>query len=95
MALNRECTAVPYIVGRMIAIVEHYAKDKFGPGTLANMFTHPSHGVSVFMRYVDKTDVYFNDIKKIQLPTTMSNEIEKSQIWVGYYHQKAAYDNAI
>ena len=93
MALDRTNRDMPYISGRMIAIAEHYAGNKFGPGTLSTMFTNPAHGVDVWRRYIDKTDEYYQELADIQLPVTTKNEVEKGQIWVGYYHQKAAYDD--
>ncbi len=91
MALDRNNLALPYVTGRMIAICEHYAGGKFGPGTLTTMFSHPQHGVDVWRRYIDKNDEYYWELKEIALPVTTKNEMEKSQVWVGYYHQKAAY----
>ena len=91
MALDRNNRTMPYVSGRMIAIAEHYAGDKFGPGTLSTMFTHPNLGVHTWLRYIDKNDEYYQELADIQLPDTTPNEIEKSQVWVGYYHQKAAY----
>lgn len=93
MALDRNCRAIPYIAGRMIAITEHYAGKKFGPNTLSNMFTHPAHGIDVFRRYIDENDEYYQELNDVEIPVTITNEVEKGQIWVGYYHQKAAYDD--
>lgn len=93
MALDRTNRAMPYVTGRMIAIVEHYAGEKFGPNTLPSMFTHPAHGVEAFFRYIDTDDEYYKELKDIDLPITTKNEIEKGQAWIGYYHQKAEYNN--
>ena len=93
MALDRTCTAIHYVTGRMIAITEHYAGKKFGPNTLSTMFQHPQGTIDVFRRYIDKNDEYYQELKDIALQVTTENEVVKSQIWVGYYHQKAAYDD--
>ena len=91
MALDRNNRSIPYVAGRMIAIAEHYAGKKFGPGTIPTMFTHPAHCVDVWRRYIDTTDEYYQELVSIALPVTLANEIEKGQAWVGYYHQKAEY----
>lgn len=93
MALDKNNRDIPYVTGRMIAITEHYAGKKFGPNTLSNMFTHPAPGIDVFRRYIDENDEYFQELKDVQLPITTNTEVEKGQIWIGYYHQKAAYDD--
>jgi hypothetical protein len=91
MALDRNNRSMPYVAGRMIAIAEHYAGKKFGPGTVPNMFTHPAHGVDAWQRYIDTTDEYYQELVGLALPVTLANEVEKGQAWVGYYHQKAEY----
>lgn len=91
MALDRNNRNLPYVTGRMIAISEHYAGAKFGPGTIQSMFTHPAHGLDVWRRYIDTHDEYYQELAEISMPVTITNEIEKGQAWVGYYHQKAAY----
>lgn len=91
MALDREKRDLPYVAGRMIAIAEHYAGDKFGPGTISTMLTHPNNGVAVWMRYIDKSDEYYCELSDMVLPVTLPNEIQKGQAWIGYYHQKSAY----
>ncbi len=93
MALDRTNRTAAYISGRMIAIAEHYAGKKFGPGTLSTMFTHPQHGVGVWRRYIDADDEYYQELAGEPLPVTTPNEVEKSKAWVGYYHQKAAYSS--
>lgn len=75
----------------MLAIVEHYAHGKFGPNTLSNGFSHPASVVDTFGKYIDTNDVFFEELKHIELPVTTKNEIYKSKMWIGYYHQKAAY----
>lgn len=91
MALDRENRSLAYVTGRMIAIAEHYAGNKFGPGTISAMFTHPAHGIDVWRRYIDMDDEYYQELEGIQLPVTIANEVDKGQAWIGYYHQKAAY----
>lgn len=91
MALDRNCTEIYYVVGRMIAITEHYAGKKFGPNTISTMFQHPQGTIDVFRRYIDKNDEYYLELKDIALPVTTKNEVVKSQIWDGYYHQKSEY----
>lgn len=91
--LDRNNRDLPYITGRMIAITEHYAGHKFGPGTLTNMFLHPAGCIDVFQRYIDFWDEYYQELYTTRLPVTTKNEIEKSQMWVGYYHQKSAYNS--
>ena len=94
MALDRSRKELPYITGRMIAVVEHYAKEHFGPGTLSNMFTHPAKGVNSFLRYIDISDEYYQELKDVELPVTIPNEVIKGQLWIGYYHQKSEYDHS-
>lgn len=91
MALDRNNRSMSYVSGRMIAIAEHYAGSKFGPGTLTSMFTHPAHGVDVWRRYIDKNDEYYQELADIELPITTPNKIEEGKVWIGYYHQKAEY----
>lgn len=93
MALDRNNRQLPYVSGRMIAIIEHYAKSKFGPGTLSTMFTHPYQGLEVWGRYIDPYDEFYQDLQNVTLPVTMPNKVAESQAWVGYYHQKNAYDD--
>jgi len=78
----------------MIAITEHYAQKKFGPNTLSTMFQHPAGTIGVFRRYIDKDDEYYREVGEVELPITTANEVAKSQMWVGYYHQTAAYDES-
>lgn len=94
MALDRECKDMPYLVGRLIAITEHYAGKHFGPGTVTSMYQHPAHGLGVFRKYVDDNDEYLREIMAtgIEIPVTAKNEIEKGQMAIGYYHQKTLYD---
>lgn len=75
----------------MIAIAEHYAGNKFGPGTISGLFTHPAPGIDVWRRYIDTDDEYYQELADIHLPVTTENEVLKSQAWIGYYHQKSAY----
>lgn len=93
MALDKERKDMPFLVGRLIAITEHYAGKYFGPGTLTAMYQHPAHGLSVFRRYVDNNDPFLQEIMatEIEIPVTAKNEIEKGQMTLGYYHQKKAY----
>jgi hypothetical protein len=93
MALDKNCKDLPYIAGRMIAITEHYAGKHFGPGTLSNMFTNPANGVNTFLRHIDTNDEYYQELKDIELPVTIPNEVVKGQLWIGYYHQKAEYED--
>lgn len=91
MALDRNCKETHYVVGRLIAIVEHYASSKFGPNSLSNMFTHPREGYEVFGRYIDADDEYIKEIEGTEIPVSILNEMDKSKVWVGYYHQKKEY----
>ena len=91
MALDRNNRSMSYVSGRMIAIAEHYAGSKFGPGTLSAMFTHPAHGVDVWRRYIDTSDEYYQELADIELPITTPNKVEEGKVWIGYYHQKAEY----
>ena len=91
--LDRSVRAMPYVVGRMIAITEHYAVSKFGALTLSNMFTHPRYYIDAFRRYIDKEDMYYNELKDIELPVVIKSPVEQGQIWIGYYHQKSAYEH--
>lgn len=75
----------------MIAIAEHYAGNKFGPGTISDLFTHPAPGIDVWRRYIDTNDEYYQELTDIHLPVTTENVVLKSQAWIGYYHQKSAY----
>lgn len=89
MALDRDRRSLPYVTGRMIAITEHYAGNRFGPNTLGRMFTHPQDGVNVWRRYINTSDEYYQELKDINFPVTMYDKVEQSQAWVGYYHQKS------
>ena len=91
MALDRDNRQTYYVAGRMIAIAEHYAGNKFGPGTISDLFTHPAPGIDVWRRYIDTNDEYYQELTDIHLPVTTENVVLKSQAWIGYYHQKSAY----
>ena len=91
MALDRDNRQTYYVVGRMIAIAEHYAGNKFGQLSLSNMFTNPAPCIDIWRRYIDTNDEYYQELADFPLPVTTENEVVKSQAWVGYYHQKAAY----
>lgn len=95
MALDKNNKDIAYIAGRMLAIVEYYAHGKFGPNTLSNGFSHPTSVVNTFGKYIDTNDVFFEELKHIDLPVTTKNEIDKSRMWIGYYHQKAAYSDIL
>ena len=95
MGLERDNRAIPYIVGRMIAITERYAGGKFGSNTIPDMISHPAHYIGAFAKYVDKADEYYQELSGEQLPGTLRKEAEKSQAWVGYYHQKSEYSKQI
>lgn len=91
MALDRNNRQLPYLTGRLIAVTEHYASKHFGPGTIGEMFKWPKRYIEVFWRYVDNNDAYLTEIGVA--PMERMNNQEQSQAWVGYYHQKAAYDD--
>lgn len=94
MALDRNNKEISYLTGRMIAILEHYASDDFGPNTLDNLFTHPLNGLSVFEKYVDREDVYYRELKQVDFPVTVHKATEKGVMWIGFYHQKSEYNSA-
>ena len=93
MALDRKNTNELYVTGRMIAITEHYAGDKFGPNTLSRMFSHPVRGFDVFSQYIDKSDEYYTELQDVQFPASVKSENDKGRMWIGYYHQKSAYNS--
>ena len=92
MALDRENKDNAYLTGRLIAVTEHYASKRFGPGTLSEAYNHPARIIEVFSRYIDRNDEYYREIEAIP-PVTVYNADEKSRMMIGYYHQRAAYDN--
>lgn len=92
MGLERDNRAMPYIVGRMIAITQHYAGKQFGGNTVTDMMSHPKYYIGTFAKYIDKNDEYYNELKDITLPGVMRNPTEMGQVWVGYYHQRAEYE---
>ena len=94
MALDRTNHDTAFLVGRLIAITEHYAGRHFGPNTLSNMYQHPAHGFDVFRRYIDQSDEYLQEIMAtgLQIPITAKNEVEKGTMALGYYAQKAEYE---
>lgn len=91
MALDRTCKDVPYMTGRLIAITAHYAEKHFGPNTLGEMMKYPRRYIEAFWHYVDRNDPEIAEID-IAPPVSMPTAAEQSQAWVGYYHQRAAYD---
>ena len=93
MALDRENRDNAYLTGRLIAVVEHYASKHFGPGTLSEAYNHPARLVEVFGRYIDRNDEYFREIDAVP-PVSVYTADEKSRMMVGYYHQRAVYDDA-
>jgi len=94
MALNRENRDTAYLVGRLVAITEHYAGKHFGPNTISNMYQHPARHFEAFRRYIDPNDQYLVEIMDagLQIPITAKNEIEKGTMALGYYAQRAEYD---
>lgn len=88
----KEVKDLPYLVGRAIAIVEHYGGKKFGPRTKSTMFETPAYPISVFAKYVDADDVYWRELceMEIEFPGHLI-PVQQSQAWIGYYHQKAKY----
>ena len=91
MALDRTCKDVPYMTGRLIAITARYAEKHFGPNTLGEMMKYPRRYIEAFWHYVDRNDPELAEID-IAPPVSMPTAAEQSQAWVGYYHQRAAYD---
>lgn len=91
MALDRTCKDVPYMTGRLIAITAHYAEKYFGPNTLGEMMKFPRRYIEAFWHYVDRNDPEIAEID-VAPPVSMPTAAEQSQAWVGYYHQRAAYD---
>jgi len=91
MALDRTCKDVPYMTGRLIAITAHYAEKHFGPNTLGEMMKYPRRYIEAFWHYVDAGDPELAEIDMAP-PVSMPTAAEQSQAWVGYYHQRAAYD---
>lgn len=91
MALDRTCKDVPYMTGRLIAITAHYAEKHFGPNTLGEMMKYPRRYIEAFWHYVDRNDPEIAEIDMAP-PVSMPTAAEQSQAWVGYYHQRAAYD---
>ena len=83
---------LPYLVGRAIAIVEHYGGKKFGPRTKITMFENPAYPISVFAKYVPSDDVYWRELceMEVEFPGNLI-PVQQSQAWIGYYHQKAKY----
>lgn len=93
MGIDRENRELAYCTGRLIAIAEHYAGKRFGQFTLDNLFTHPQYNFGVWRRYIDQSDEFFMELGDIVLPVTMGTSAELGRMWVGYYHQKAAYSD--
>lgn len=91
MALDRTCKDAPYLTGRLIAITAHYAEKHFGPNTLGEMMKYPRRYIEAFWHYVDAGDPELAEIDMAP-PVSMPTAAEQSQAWVGYYHQRAAYD---
>lgn len=91
MALDRECKDIPYLTGRLIAITAHYAEKHFGPNTLGEMIKFPRRYIEAFWHYVDRNDPELSEID-VAPPVSLPTAAEQSQAWVGYYHQRAAYD---
>jgi DNA-binding XRE family transcriptional regulator len=79
------------MTGRLIAITAHYAEKHFGPNTLGEMMKFPRRYIETFWHYVDAGDPELAEIDMTP-PVSMPTAAEQSQAWVGYYHQRAAYD---
>jgi DNA-binding XRE family transcriptional regulator len=79
------------MTGRLIAITAHYAEKHFGPNTLGEMMKFPRRYIEAFWHYVDRNDPEIAEIDMAP-PVSMPTAAEQSQAWVGYYHQRAAYD---
>jgi DNA-binding XRE family transcriptional regulator len=79
------------MTGRLIAITAHYAEKHFGPNTLGEMMKFPRRYIEAFWHYVDAGDPELAEIDMTP-PVSRPTAAEQSQAWVGYYHQRAAYD---
>ena len=86
--MDKNCRAVPYLVGRAAAILAFYAGDKFGPGTLVKLLSTPAYYIGVFARYVPAEDTNWQEVQQTEWPKTLK-PIEQGQAWIGYYHQKS------
>lgn len=91
MALDRQNKDTHYQTGRLIAITEHYAGKRFGSLTIPKMFAHPAHYLQSYAGYVDRQDQYYRDIDATP-PVSVSIAAEQGRMWIGYYHQRSAYD---
>ena len=94
MGLKRESDDLYYKTGRLIAIAQKYAGDKWGLNTLNNTFRHPANGVKVWRKYIPEDDEYYMELADVELPVTTPDHIAEGRMWIGYYHQKSVYANA-
>ena len=92
--MNTERKDMPYLVGRLIAITEHYASKHFGPGTLREMYKFPARYIDVFSKYVDNDDEFYKDVtSSMEEPIpTVAKITDKADMAMGYYAQKSLYD---
>lgn len=90
LGLNKDCRDLPYLTGRLMGVVTHYAEKRYGPNTLGEMLKWPKRYIDIFMTYVNKKDPYLKEIAVA--PLDKMDTIQQGQAWIGYYHQLAAYD---
>lgn len=93
MGLKRDNEDLYYQTGRLIAIAEKYAGDRWGYNTLNNMFRQPARNIDVWRKYIDTDDEYYKELSEVEPPKTTPSPIIESRMWIGYFHQRSEYSN--
>ena len=93
MALDRQCTNLYYLTGRLVAVIERSNGKDLSVTQKDNIIENPS-------LYVTKYDMHKNNMLNEKreiydlmpadgLPSTMSPE-DNGRFWIGYHHQSNA-----
>lgn len=94
MALNKNCKDTAYLVGRCAAYYERYAGKRFHrPGSFTKLFTEPEGAYQTWHRYAAHDTEYMEVAAQVAHPVHLL-PIEVGQAWMGYYHQRAAWEGA-
>lgn len=95
MALDKNCTKLPYLIGRAAAYYERYAGKRFRyPASFTKLFTEPEGAYLAWHRYAEQDSDY------MEVSALLADKhplhllpIQVADAYVGYHHQKAAFDD--
>ena len=93
MALDRKCTNLYYLTGRLVAVVERSNGKELSVTQKDNIIGNPSLFVNKYDLHKDNMLKEKREIYELMpadgLPTKMSPE-DNGRFWIGYHHQSHA-----